>query len=205
MAAEEPPSAQPRGIGLRLGRSNTLCARNTAPEPDSLLRRRPRIPLPMTRSYRRAFSRALITLPLLAAVPLTASSAEAAPLSAPTQVSAVSAPAPVIRVVARPLVSVSSIGAYRLSARTVRNISAAHKWAAGQIPRAIRARESGGNYRINTGNGYYGAYQFDYGSWLANGGGRFAPTANKAPAWAQDYVAWTYWRKAGYGPWGGGA
>ena len=159
----------------------------------------------MTTPYRRALSRALIALPVLAAVSLTALPAQAAPVSQVAPTTSAAALAPVNRATARPLVSVTTIGAYRLTARNVRDISAAHKWAAGRIPRAIRTRESAGNYRINTGNGYYGAYQFDYGSWLANGGGKFARTADKAPAWAQDYVAWTYWRKAGYGPWGGGA
>lgn len=31
--------------------------------------------------------------------------------------------------------------------------------------RALRMCESGGNYQINTGNGYYGAYQFSLSTW----------------------------------------
>jgi hypothetical protein len=34
----------------------------------------------------------------------------------------------------------------------------------------LRMCESGGNYGIDTGNGYYGAYQFDAGTWHAYGG-----------------------------------
>jgi hypothetical protein len=30
---------------------------------------------------------------------------------------------------------------------------------------ALRDCESGGNYQDNTGNGYYGAYQFSLGTW----------------------------------------
>jgi hypothetical protein len=30
--------------------------------------------------------------------------------------------------------------------------------------------ESGGNWHINTGNGYYGGLQFNIGTWQANGG-----------------------------------
>lgn len=100
-------------------------------------------------------------------------------------------------------ISESEATGYGLSASDIRGVVEAHTWAAGDKPRYIRQRESGGDYSINTGNGYYGAYQFDYSSWLANGGGRFARTANAAPAWAQDFVAWTYWRRAGWGPWGG--
>src|SRR5262249_51384878 len=39
----------------------------------------------------------------------------------------------------------------------------------------VRRRESGGNYSINTGNGYYGAYQFAISTWNATAqhAGRF--------------------------------
>lgn len=35
---------------------------------------------------------------------------------------------------------------------------------------AIAACESGGDWSINTGNGYYGGLQFTLGTWRANGG-----------------------------------
>ncbi|WP_078325441.1 transglycosylase family protein [Mycobacteroides salmoniphilum] len=35
---------------------------------------------------------------------------------------------------------------------------------------AIAKCESGGNWGINTGNGYYGGLQFNIGTWRANGG-----------------------------------
>lgn len=35
---------------------------------------------------------------------------------------------------------------------------------------AVAACESGGNWAINTGNGYYGGLQFNMGTWRANGG-----------------------------------
>jgi resuscitation-promoting factor RpfE len=35
---------------------------------------------------------------------------------------------------------------------------------------AVAACESGGNWAINTGNGYYGGLQFTLGTWQANGG-----------------------------------
>jgi resuscitation-promoting factor RpfE len=35
---------------------------------------------------------------------------------------------------------------------------------------AVAACESGGNWAINTGNGYYGGLQFTMGTWRANGG-----------------------------------
>ena len=40
--------------------------------------------------------------------------------------------------------------------------------------------ESGGNWHINTGNGYYGGLQFAAGTWRAYGGTAYAPTADRA-------------------------
>ena len=62
--------------------------------------------------------------------------------------------------------------------------------------------ESGGNWSINTGNGYYGGLQFDYSSWLAHGGDDFAPRADLASRAEQITVANRYYAKAGLGPWG---
>ena len=62
--------------------------------------------------------------------------------------------------------------------------------------------ESGGNWSINTGNGYYGGLQFDISSWLANGGADFASRADLASRAQQITVANRYYAKAGLGPWG---
>ncbi len=62
--------------------------------------------------------------------------------------------------------------------------------------------ESGGNWQINTGNGYYGGLQFDYSSWLANGGADFAPRADLATRDQQITVANRYYARAGLSPWG---
>lgn len=40
--------------------------------------------------------------------------------------------------------------------------------------------ESGGNWSINTGNGYYGGLQFSNSSWAAAGGTQYAPRADLA-------------------------
>ncbi len=83
---------------------------------------------------------------------------------------------------------------------TARRVESA-AWAATAKPSAVVKCESGGNYSINTGNGYYGAWQFDYSSWHANGGGQFAEYPHQASKAQQDYVAWTYWKRSGWGPW----
>jgi hypothetical protein len=61
--------------------------------------------------------------------------------------------------------------------------------------------ESGGNWSIDTGNGYYGGLQFSYGTWLAYGGGAYAPTANLASREQQIAVAERLRAAAGFSPW----
>lgn len=62
----------------------------------------------------------------------------------------------------------------------------------------LRQCESGGNYRINTGNGFYGAYQFDRGTW--NGLG-YPGTANQASPATQDEAARRLQAARGWSPW----
>ena len=62
--------------------------------------------------------------------------------------------------------------------------------------------ESGGNWSINTGNGYYGGLQFSIPSWLANGGDDFASRPDLASRAEQITVANRYYAKAGLSPWG---
>jgi LysM repeat protein len=73
----------------------------------------------------------------------------------------------------------------------------------------IAACESGGNWSINTGNGFYGGLQFTASTWRAYGGAAYAPRADLASRSAQIAVAervlagqgWNAWpvcsRKAG--------
>ncbi|MFM2438066.1 MAG: hypothetical protein RLZ55_883 [Actinomycetota bacterium] len=77
----------------------------------------------------------------------------------------------------------------------------ASAWANSSAAMAVKSCESGNNYSTNTGNGYYGAWQFDISSWLANGGGAYAATPDQASAAAQDQVAYNYYQSAGWGPW----
>lgn len=91
---------------------------------------------------------------------------------------------------------------YNLKKGQLKEIAAAKTWAKGWKPRAVRRCESGGNYRINTGNGYYGAYQFAAGTWRDVGGGRYSSYAHQAPKFAQDHMAYRLWKRSGWGPWG---
>ena len=64
--------------------------------------------------------------------------------------------------------------------------------------------ESGGNWAINTGNGYYGGLQFDSQTWLGNGGGAFAPRADLASRTQQIAIANKVYAARGLAPWGCG-
>jgi resuscitation-promoting factor RpfB len=66
---------------------------------------------------------------------------------------------------------------------------------------AVAQCESGGNWHINTGNGYYGGLQFDSGTWLANGGGAYAPRADLASREQQIAVANRLYAARGSSPW----
>ncbi len=73
-----------------------------------------------------------------------------------------------------------------------------HGTPADGLAQRVCARESGCNYATNTGNGYYGAYQFDTGTWGGYGG---YARADQAPQAVQDAkFAETYARR-GCSPW----
>ncbi|KUM71394.1 LysM peptidoglycan-binding domain-containing protein [Streptomyces sp. ISL-22] len=61
--------------------------------------------------------------------------------------------------------------------------------------------ESGGNWHINTGNGYYGGLQFAASTWRAYGGTAYAPTADQATKAQQIQVATKVQRSQGWGAW----
>lgn len=71
----------------------------------------------------------------------------------------------------------------------------------GEIWDAISRCEAGGNWAINTGNGYYGGVQFDQSTWERNGGTRFAPRADMATREEQIAVAEVTRARQGWGAW----
>ena len=62
--------------------------------------------------------------------------------------------------------------------------------------------ESGGNWSINTGNGYYGGLQFSYSTWLAYNGDDFAQRADLASRAEQITVANRVYSDNGLAQWG---
>ncbi|WP_293058907.1 resuscitation-promoting factor [Mycobacterium sp.] len=73
--------------------------------------------------------------------------------------------------------------------------------ANGSLWDAIARCESGGNWAINTGNGYYGGVQFDQRTWENNGGLRYAPRADLATREEQIAIAEAIRAARGLGPW----
>jgi uncharacterized protein YabE (DUF348 family) len=61
--------------------------------------------------------------------------------------------------------------------------------------------ESGGNWSIDTGNGYYGGLQFNEATWLSNGGGQYAQYPNQASKSQQIAIADRVRAARGYEPW----
>ncbi|MBL7489060.1 transglycosylase family protein [Frankia sp. AgB1.9] len=70
--------------------------------------------------------------------------------------------------------------------------SASSTWA------QLRQCESGGNYSANTGNGYYGAYQFSQGTWASLG---YSGLPSSAPQAVQDEAALRLAQRSGFGQW----
>ncbi|MFG3659621.1 transglycosylase family protein [Streptomyces sp. NPDC047706] len=112
----------------------------------------------------------------------------------------------------------SSKGKHRRPSRTVRAIAAvgvtgaaavaAPLMAAGSASAATASEwdavaqcESGGNWSINTGNGYYGGLQFSASTWAAYGGTQFASTADQASKEQQIQIAEKVLAGQGKGAW----
>ena len=78
--------------------------------------------------------------------------------------------------------------------------------ATGGSPRAgfwnnVARCESGNNWSINTGNGYYGGLQFTQQTWAGNGGLAYAPRADLATPAQQMAVADRVFNIVGAGAW----
>ena len=73
--------------------------------------------------------------------------------------------------------------------------------AAGSVWDVVAACESGGNWAINTGNGYYGGLQFSSSTWKASGGTSFAARADLASRAEQIATAQRVLRSQGPGAW----
>jgi uncharacterized protein YabE (DUF348 family) len=98
-------------------------------------------------------------------------------------------------VLAKPVAQVIAVGTKVTGNGAGINLARAAMWD------RIARCESGGNWSINTGNGYYGGLQFNLASWKANGGRDFAAYPHQASRAEQITVANRYYAKAGTRPW----
>jgi resuscitation-promoting factor RpfB len=74
-------------------------------------------------------------------------------------------------------------------------VSQGHVWD------ALAGCESGGNWGINTGNGYFGGVQFDQNTWERQGGLRYAQRADLATREEQIAIAEVTRARQGWGAW----
>jgi resuscitation-promoting factor RpfA len=65
----------------------------------------------------------------------------------------------------------------------------------------VAACESGGNWAVNTGNGYYGGLQFSASTWRMYGGTEYAASANRASVLVQIAIARRVLYSQGPGAW----
>ena len=89
-------------------------------------------------------------------------------------------------------IAVAVIAAAGMSIGTVGAAEAASGWS------QVAQCESGGNSATNTGNGYYGRYQFDRQTWQSLG---YRGTANQYSAATQTRAAERLYAQRGSAPW----
>jgi resuscitation-promoting factor RpfA len=80
-------------------------------------------------------------------------------------------------------------------------VSSAPASAARTVWDRVAACESGGNWKINTGNGYYGGLQFSSRTWLGFGGRKYASSAHRASKAEQIAIARRVLASQGPGAW----
>ncbi len=94
----------------------------------------------------------------------------------------------------RPRASRSAVRPRATQARAVRPQAV----PTGDVWARLRRCESGGNYNINTGNGFYGAYQFHPRTWRGLG---YPGLPHQAPPEMQDEAARKLQARSGWGQW----
>ena len=83
-------------------------------------------------------------------------------------------------------------------APTPKPVTAAARPSDGLIWQRLRNCEAGGRYDRNSGNGYYGAYQFSAGTWRSLG---YKGLPHQAPPEVQDEAARKLQARSGWGQW----
>ncbi|OFO15602.1 resuscitation-promoting factor RpfA [Corynebacterium sp. HMSC22B11] len=101
--------------------------------------------------------------------------------------------------------SISTVGRIAVAGAALSAGAAAFAPAASAAPDSDWDRlaqcEAGGNWQINTGNGYHGGLQFSPSTWNAYGGQKYAPYAYQASREQQIAVAEKVLAGQGWGAW----
>ncbi|OLZ67739.1 transglycosylase [Streptomyces sp. IMTB 2501] len=103
-------------------------------------------------------------------------------------------PSKAVRAVALVGVTGAAVAAPLMAAGTA-SAATASEWD------TVAQCESGGNWSINTGNGFFGGLQFSASTWAAYGGTAYAPSANQATKAQQIAVAEKVLGSQGKGAW----
>ncbi|CAL9412574.1 hypothetical protein SUDANB176_01696 [Streptomyces sp. enrichment culture] len=101
----------------------------------------------------------------------------------------------------KPRTSAVLAGAALLAPLGLLTVTGSATAADGGVWDRIAQCESGGDWHINTGNGYYGGLQFSASTWRAYGGTAYAPTADRATRSQQIAIATKVQRAQGWGAW----
>ena len=140
----------------------------------------------------------LMAITLLSSDILTADPAGAASVSRRAVVQSTSKARPATARRARPRYGRRWVRA-RASRSAVRpRVVRAKALPTGDVWARLRQCESGGRYNINTGNGFYGAYQFVPRTWRGLG---FPGMPHQAPPEMQDEAARKLQARSGWGQW----
>ena len=115
------------------------------------------------------------------------------------------------KVTTEPVAQVVKVGTKKVESTTTNNNSGnnnSNKTKSTSTPKNISSTwaalakcESGGNWSINTGNGYYGGLQFSASSWRAVGGTQYAPLPHQATPQQQIAAAEKLRANGGWGHW----
>ncbi|TWE13363.1 transglycosylase family protein [Rudaeicoccus suwonensis] len=98
------------------------------------------------------------------------------------------------------IIGIGVAGAAVVGATGLATAGDAHA-ASGSVWNAVAQCESGGNWSINTGNGFYGGLQFTHSTWIGFGGGAYASNANLATPSQQIAIAERVLASQGPGAW----
>ena len=86
----------------------------------------------------------------------------------------------------------------RFQFRSTPRVVRAAALATGDVWQRLRSCESGNSYTRNSGNGYYGAYQFSASTWHSLG---YAGLPHQADPATQDQAAQRLLTRSGWGQW----